>query len=58
MPDGSDQTLDRGTRLLPKTILRPMYLGDGRPAATMISAGPADPRMKIDIEVAARKRSA
>ena len=31
------------------------YLGDIRPAATMISAGLADPRMKIEIEVTARK---
>ena len=33
------------------------YLGDVRPAATMLSAGLADPRMKIEIEVTARKRS-
>jgi enamine deaminase RidA (YjgF/YER057c/UK114 family) len=33
------------------------YLGDVRPAAMMISAGLADPRMKIEIEVTARKRS-
>lgn len=31
------------------------YLGDVRPAATMFSAGLADPRMKIEIEVTARK---
>ena len=31
------------------------YLGDVRPAATMIAAGLADPRMKIEIEVTARK---
>ena len=31
------------------------YFGDIRPAATMISAGLADPRMKIEIEVTARK---
>ena len=30
------------------------YLGDVRPAATMISAGLADPRMRIEIEVTAR----
>ncbi len=30
------------------------YFGDIRPAATMISAGLADPRMKIEIEVTAR----
>jgi len=29
------------------------YFGDVRPAATMISAGLADPRMKIEIEVTA-----
>jgi len=34
------------------------YLGDVRPAATMISAGLVDPRMRIEIEVTARKRSA
>lgn len=33
------------------------YFGAIRPAATMISAGLADPRMKIEIEVTARKRS-
>jgi enamine deaminase RidA (YjgF/YER057c/UK114 family) len=31
------------------------YFGDVRPAATMISAGLSDPRMKIEIEVTARK---
>jgi len=36
-------------------ILR-RYFGDVRPAAMMISAGLADPRMKIEIEVTARKR--
>jgi len=30
------------------------YLGDIRPAATMISAGLADPRMKIEIQVTAK----
>ncbi len=30
------------------------YFGEVRPAATMISAGLADPRMKIEIEVTAR----
>jgi enamine deaminase RidA (YjgF/YER057c/UK114 family) len=34
------------------------YLGSVRPAATMISAGLADPRMQIEIEVTARKRIA
>jgi enamine deaminase RidA (YjgF/YER057c/UK114 family) len=33
------------------------HLGEIRPAATMISAGLADPRMRIEIEVTARKRS-
>jgi enamine deaminase RidA (YjgF/YER057c/UK114 family) len=33
------------------------YFGETRPAATMISAGLADPRMKIEIEVTALKRS-
>lgn len=32
------------------------YLGEIRPAATMISAGVADARIKIEIEVTARKR--
>lgn len=34
------------------------YLGEVRPAATMISAGLADPRMKIEIEVTALRRTA
>ncbi len=33
------------------------YFGDIRPAATMIRAGLADPRMKIEIQVTARKSS-
>jgi enamine deaminase RidA (YjgF/YER057c/UK114 family) len=33
------------------------YLGEVRPAAMMISAGLADPRMRIEVEVTARKRS-
>lgn len=37
-------------------ILR-KYLGDVRPAATMISAGLADPRMRIEIEVTARRQA-
>jgi enamine deaminase RidA (YjgF/YER057c/UK114 family) len=32
------------------------WFGDVRPAATMLSAGLADPRMRIEIEVTARKR--
>ena len=31
------------------------YFGEIRPAATMISVGLADPRMRIEIEVTARK---
>ena len=31
------------------------YFGDIRPAATMICAGLADPRMKIEIQVTARR---
>ena len=31
------------------------YFGDVRPAATMISAGLADPAMRIEIEVTARR---
>jgi len=34
------------------------YLGEIRPAATMIAAGLADPRMRIEIEVTARKQPA
>ena len=33
------------------------YFGEVRPAATMISAGLADPRMRIEIEVTARRRA-
>ncbi len=33
------------------------HLGSVRPAATMFAAGLADPRMKIEIEVTARKRA-
>jgi enamine deaminase RidA (YjgF/YER057c/UK114 family) len=32
------------------------YFGEIRPAATMIAAGLSDPRMKIEIEVTARKK--
>ncbi|MBV9335418.1 MAG: RidA family protein [Solirubrobacterales bacterium] len=54
----------RTTYILPSTedwpacwpVLRE-YLGDIRPASTMLVAGLADPRMKIEIEVTA-KRSA
>lgn len=37
-------------------VLR-QYFGEIRPAAMMISAGLADPRMRIEIEVTAKKRS-
>jgi len=33
------------------------YFGDVRPAATMLVAGLADPRMKIEIEVTAKRRT-
>ena len=36
-------------------VLR-QYFGDVRPAATMFSAGLADPRMKIEIEVTALRQ--
>jgi enamine deaminase RidA (YjgF/YER057c/UK114 family) len=55
----------RVTYILPRSddfpacwpVLR-KYFGDVRPAATMISAGLADPRMRIEIEVTARRRVA
>jgi len=34
------------------------WLGEVRPAATMLSAGLADPRIRIEIEVTALKRTA
>jgi enamine deaminase RidA (YjgF/YER057c/UK114 family) len=37
-------------------ILR-KYFGDVRPAATMISAGLIDPRVRIEIEVTARRQT-
>jgi len=54
----------RVTYVLPKgaefpecwPVLR-KYFGDVRPAAMMISAGLADPRMRIEIEVTALKQS-
>jgi enamine deaminase RidA (YjgF/YER057c/UK114 family) len=54
----------RVTYLLPQAadfptswpVLR-RYFGTIRPAATMLSAGLADPRMKIEIEVTARRRA-
>ena len=33
------------------------YFGEVRPAATMIEAGLSDPRMKIEVEVTARRRA-
>ena len=39
-----------------RPVLR-KYFGDVRPAAMMISAGLADPRMKIEIEATAMKGS-
>jgi enamine deaminase RidA (YjgF/YER057c/UK114 family) len=55
----------RVTYVLPKAedfpscwpVLR-KYFGDVRPAAMMIAAGLADPRMRIEIEVTARRNSA
>jgi enamine deaminase RidA (YjgF/YER057c/UK114 family) len=53
----------RVTYVLPDASLFPQcwpvmrkYLGEVRPAAMMISAGLADPRMKIEIEVTARRQ--
>ena len=54
----------RVTYIVPDAALFPRcwpvlreHFGDVRPAATMISAGLADRRMKIEIEVTARKRA-
>jgi enamine deaminase RidA (YjgF/YER057c/UK114 family) len=49
LPDGAD--FEQCWPVLRK------YFGEVRPAAMMISAGLADPRMKIEIEVTALKRS-
>ena len=49
LPDGSE--FERCWPVLRKSF------GDVRPAATMISARLADPRMKIEIEVTALKQS-
>lgn len=50
LPDGSE---------FPRcwSILR-QYFGSVRPAATMFSAGLADPRMRIEIEVTALRKTA
>ena len=61
--DSSMQDVVRVTYILPNgaefeqcwPVLR-KYFGDVRPAAMMISAGLADPRMKIEIEVTALKQ--
>ena len=37
-------------------VLR-QHFGETRPAATMIAAGLADPRMRVEIEVTARRRT-
>ena len=50
LPDGAE--FERCWPVLRK------YFGEIRPAAMMISAGLADPRMKIEIEVTAMKGSA
>ena len=54
----------RVTYVVPKAVDFPQcwpilrkYFGEIRPAAMMISAGLADPRMAIEIEVTARTRS-
>lgn len=57
------QDIVRVTYVLPNTadfepcwpVFR-QYLGKVRPAAMMISAGLSDPRMRIEIQVTARKR--
>jgi enamine deaminase RidA (YjgF/YER057c/UK114 family) len=62
--DASLEDVVRVTYVLPNgsefeqcwPVLR-KYFGEVRPAAMMISAGLADPRMKIEIEVTALKRS-
>jgi enamine deaminase RidA (YjgF/YER057c/UK114 family) len=62
--DSSLKDVVRVTYILPNgaefeqcwPILR-KYFEEVRPAATMISAGLADPRMKIEIEVTALKRT-
>jgi enamine deaminase RidA (YjgF/YER057c/UK114 family) len=62
--DASFQDVVRVTYVLPNgsefeqcwPVLR-KYFGEVRPAAMMLSAGLADPRMKIEIEVTALKRS-
>ncbi len=62
--DASLKDVVRVTYILPNAkdfepcwpVLR-KYFGEVRPASTMICAGLIDPRMKIEIEVTARRRS-
>lgn len=49
LPDASEFVLCR-------PVIK-QYLGNIRPAATMISAGLADPRMKIEIQVTAVRKA-
>jgi enamine deaminase RidA (YjgF/YER057c/UK114 family) len=48
--------LPKGEDFKPCWPVLQKYFGEVRPAATMFIAGLADPRMKIEIEVTARKR--
>jgi enamine deaminase RidA (YjgF/YER057c/UK114 family) len=48
--------LPNGANFEPCWPVLQRYLGEVRPAAMMIIAGLLDPRMKIEIEVTARKR--
>ena len=61
--DASLRDVVRVTYVLPKAEEFPKcwptlrkYFGEVRPAAMMISAGLADPRMRIEIEVMARRQ--
>ena len=47
--------LPRREDFLPCWPVLKEYFGEVRPAATMIQAGLSDPRMKIEIEVTARR---
>lgn len=49
--------LPKGTEFSECWPMLRKYFGEVRPAATMISAGLADPRMRIEIEVTALKQS-
>ena len=49
--------LPNGTDFEPCWPVLQKYFGEVRPAAMMISAGLLDPRMKIEIEVTALKRT-